>query len=136
MLLLMKILLDNLKGLSGNGDFSFKKGYFQRLISRLRKLTLISDLHQWKIWTFYLPCIPSLGGWRINGLPTKRSWSQPTFVFSKSLKYIMKGGFFSSINSFIDALILNLIDLVVCVVFALYSRISNNFKDFKDDQIW
>jgi hypothetical protein len=33
-----EILLDNLKGLSGNGDFS-----------RLRKLTLTPDLHQWKI---------------------------------------------------------------------------------------
>jgi hypothetical protein len=28
MLLLMKILLDNLKGLSGYGDFSFKKRLF------------------------------------------------------------------------------------------------------------
>jgi hypothetical protein len=27
-------------------------------------------------------------------------------------------------NSFIDALILNLIDIVVCVAFALYSRID------------
>jgi hypothetical protein len=37
------------QGASRNGDFSFEKGYFQRLISRLRKLTLTRDLRQWKI---------------------------------------------------------------------------------------
>ncbi len=76
----MKILLDNLKELSGNGDYSFKKGYFQRLISRLRKLTLTPDLHQWKIW--------------------------PTFVFSKNLKYIMNGGLLSSILGIIRLAVL------------------------------
>jgi hypothetical protein len=32
--------------------FRLKKGYFQRLISRRRRLTLTRDPHQWKIWTF------------------------------------------------------------------------------------
>jgi hypothetical protein len=94
------------RGCPETATFRSKKGYFQQLISRLRKLTLTPDLHQWKIWTFYLPCIPSLGGWQTNGLPTNRSWSQPTFVFSKSLKYIMNGGIFSSILGIIEFAVL------------------------------
>jgi hypothetical protein len=37
------------RGCSVTVVFRLKKGYFQRLISRLRKLTLTRDLHQWKI---------------------------------------------------------------------------------------
>jgi hypothetical protein len=48
MILLVKILLNRSKGLSGNGGFSSKKGYFQQLISRRKKLTLTRDPHQWK----------------------------------------------------------------------------------------
>jgi hypothetical protein len=63
MLLLVKILLDNLKGLSGNGDFSFKKRLFLTVIfsrrqadfdpgpSPIENLNLLLDMY-----------IPSLGG--------------------------------------------------------------------------
>ncbi len=45
-----------------------KKGHFQQLISRRKMLTLTWDSHQWKIWTFYLSRMPSLGGGRTNAI--------------------------------------------------------------------
>ncbi len=47
--------------------FRSKKGHFQQLISRRKKLTLTWDPHQSNIWTFYLPRIPSLGDGRMPG---------------------------------------------------------------------
>jgi hypothetical protein len=79
------------RGCSVTVVFRSRKGYFQRLISRLRKLTLTRDLHQWKIWSFYLPRIPSLGGWRTNAWPANPAWRQPTLPFPKNYEYIMSG---------------------------------------------
>jgi hypothetical protein len=53
---------------------------------------LTRDPHQWKIWTFYLPRIPSLGGGRTNAWPRKSIWSEPTLPLFKILKYIMNDG--------------------------------------------
>ncbi len=64
-------------------DFRLKKGDFQRLISRRKRLTLTREPHQWKIWTFYFSCIPSLGGWRTNAWPRNPIWSEPSFAFPK-----------------------------------------------------
>ncbi len=68
--------------------FRLKKGHFQQLISRRKKLTLSRDPHQWKIWAFYLPRIPSLGGGRTNAWPRKSIWSEPTSPLPKMFKYI------------------------------------------------
>ncbi len=67
--------------------FHLKKGYFHRPISPGVRLTLTPNPHQWKIWTFYLPCIPTLGGWRINAWPTNRPWSELTLPFPENFKY-------------------------------------------------
>jgi hypothetical protein len=69
--------------------FRLKKGHFQQLISRRKKLTLARDPHQWKIWTFYLPRIPSLG---TNGWPRKCMWIEPTLPLPKMFKYTMNSG--------------------------------------------
>ncbi len=70
MLLLVKILLDQ----PGTATFCSKKGNFQRLISRQGKMTLTRDSHQWKIWTFYLLHIPSLG--RVTDQRLTHNWRQ------------------------------------------------------------
>ncbi len=69
--------------------FRLKKGHFQQLISRRKKLTMARDPHQSKIWTFYLPRIPSLGGGRMNAWPIKSMWSESTLPLPKMFKYTM-----------------------------------------------
>ncbi len=69
------------KGCLATAVFRLKKGYFQRPISPGVRLTLTPDPHQWKLWTFYLPRIPTLGGWRTNAWPTNRPWSEPSLPF-------------------------------------------------------
>ncbi len=80
------------RGCPDTANFRLKKGHFQWLISRRKKLTLTRDPHQWKIWTFYLPRIPSLGGGWTNAWPRKSIWSEPTLPLPKMFKYIMNGG--------------------------------------------
>ncbi len=77
------------KGCLVTAVFRLKKGIFQRPIFPGVRLTLTRDCHQWKIWTFFLPCIPTLGGWRTNAWPINRPWSEPTLPFLENLEYTM-----------------------------------------------
>ncbi len=64
------------KGCPVTAVFRLKKGCFQRPISTGVRLTLTPECHQWKIWTFYFPCIPTLGGDGPTHGPQNGSWSE------------------------------------------------------------